>query len=220
MVEQAVCSGQVAGSIPRLRLHLPLRSSPGWCSQPHVPNWRLLRCVQMPVRPRAGSANNGVGDEAASCGLKASIAPSGIAQIRNRFAFAWRRGCERKPRPRSSPSPHTRGWWPETVRGSSLRLKPVSRFSGSFGAAPFGSQYSQGPRSQACRHLQEGEAMTSLDFDALFAQADRLDFLCARVPICPSCSSVQVQLMDRGTPAGWRCRSCRHRFELEPVAAP
>lgn len=45
---------------------------------------------------------------------------------------------------------------------------------------------------------------------------DRQDFLCRNVPRCAKCDHEQVQLIWRGSPAHWRCRMCKHRFEYEP----
>lgn len=34
---------------------------------------------------------------------------------------------------------------------------------------------------------------------------------------CPSCGSLQVQLVDGRPPASWKCRNCRHKFLHEPL---
>lgn len=44
----------------------------------------------------------------------------------------------------------------------------------------------------------------------------RNDTLFRNVPPCPFCTSGQVQLMSRGTPAIWRCRTCKYTFDYEP----
>lgn len=37
------------------------------------------------------------------------------------------------------------------------------------------------------------------------------------MPLCPKCNHEQVQLTDWfGPVAKWKCRICKHRFELEP----
>lgn len=33
---------------------------------------------------------------------------------------------------------------------------------------------------------------------------------------CPNCDSEQLQIMDKATPAKWRCRMCLTRFTSEP----
>jgi ribosomal protein L37AE/L43A len=45
----------------------------------------------------------------------------------------------------------------------------------------------------------------------------RHDVLMRHGPHCPACGSAQVQIMDKGIPAQWRCRICRTRFESEPT---
>src|SRR4051812_5662171 len=45
----------------------------------------------------------------------------------------------------------------------------------------------------------------------------RNDALMRGAPPCPFCTSSQVQLMARTPPASWRCRTCKHVFDFEPL---
>lgn len=52
--------------------------------------------------------------------------------------------------------------------------------------------------------------------------ADRREFLCRawnrpEPQACPKCGTRQVQIIDISSPAGWRCRECRHMFSWEPA---
>jgi hypothetical protein len=53
--------------------------------------------------------------------------------------------------------------------------------------------------------------------EELLRRADRRDLLAKHVPQCPACFRNQVQLLDHGTPAQWKCRVCRVCFEFEPT---
>lgn len=44
----------------------------------------------------------------------------------------------------------------------------------------------------------------------------RQKLLYASVPRCIACSNEQVQLVYTGTPAQWKCRVCKCKFEKEP----
>jgi len=57
--------------------------------------------------------------------------------------------------------------------------------------------------------------------DEIIRQAEywtnRRNFLSKSVPRCPACNDGQVQLIDLfPTPAGWKCRICKHKFSWEP----
>jgi len=53
------------------------------------------------------------------------------------------------------------------------------------------------------------------DLEELIA---RKDFVCSQVPNCPNCQErMQIQVLNySATPAQWKCRICKHKFEYEP----
>ena len=47
---------------------------------------------------------------------------------------------------------------------------------------------------------------------------DRRDLLFSHSPKCPKCGTKQVQCTEYlNTPAQWKCRECKHRFEYEYI---
>ena len=44
------------------------------------------------------------------------------------------------------------------------------------------------------------------------ALADKREAICKHSPLCPSCSSEQVQLVTWIDTVGWKCRVCKLRF--------
>lgn len=57
------------------------------------------------------------------------------------------------------------------------------------------------------------------DFADLQRLMDRQDFLRRNPPRCPNCDTDQVQLVTNfTTPAWWRCRRCKFKFDHEPKA--
>ena len=47
---------------------------------------------------------------------------------------------------------------------------------------------------------------------------DRRDLLFSHSPKCPKCEAKQVQCTEYlNTPAQWKCRECKHRFEYEYI---
>lgn len=56
-----------------------------------------------------------------------------------------------------------------------------------------------------------------MDFRSLLEDMNRRDALCRAAPHCQKCLDEQVQLVSSAeTPAKWKCRICKHRFEYEP----
>jgi tRNA(Ile2) C34 agmatinyltransferase TiaS len=54
--------------------------------------------------------------------------------------------------------------------------------------------------------------------DELEAIWTRREFINRNVPHCPRCrEQMQIQIIDIGQPAQWRCRMCKHRFAYEPA---
>lgn len=54
------------------------------------------------------------------------------------------------------------------------------------------------------------------DMDAILAIVARQKVVYGHQPVCPMCSSPQVQVVRIDPPAGWRCRECKHSFVSEP----
>lgn len=53
--------------------------------------------------------------------------------------------------------------------------------------------------------------------DRVMPLGDRREALCRLRPHCPACDADQVQLVEyiAVTPARWRCRVCKTRFDLD-----
>jgi ribosomal protein L37AE/L43A len=60
-----------------------------------------------------------------------------------------------------------------------------------------------------------GRSMIQIS-DEWLRLSDRREFLGRHVPQCPACHRNQVQLLNHGVPAQWKCRVCRVCFEFEP----
>lgn len=59
--------------------------------------------------------------------------------------------------------------------------------------------------------------MSFAAFDKIEALTLRRFYLTRNAPICPKCSTPQVQLTDMyQNPAEWKCRMCKTRFTFEP----
>jgi ribosomal protein L37AE/L43A len=58
-------------------------------------------------------------------------------------------------------------------------------------------------------------------WDEVMERVVRREFLCKHLPLCPECSTPQVQLITymEEIPARWKCRHCKHKFYFEPEKA-
>lgn len=41
--------------------------------------------------------------------------------------------------------------------------------------------------------------------------------ICKQAPKCPKCKANQVQIIDSGLLAKWKCRECKHKWTYEPL---
>jgi hypothetical protein len=77
-----------------------------------------------------------------------------------------------------------------------------------------------------CPHAEDHRnECADVDIDAVlngaFALTERRLWLCKNVPVCPACGEkIQIQLVDWSvTPADWKCRACKHKWQFEPVSS-